>query len=90
MAIFDVGQEEIVDGLEKSEAALALVHGFLFYAKDDPDVYELNHEAFSGAAATVCEVRYALRDMVRLLRERTKTAKVGRKENTGGAAQTDA
>lgn len=65
---FDPKDGDVIHGLEKVEAVLAFVHGFLFEIVNDPDTtWELDREAFKGAAYVTSEVRYAVREMLVVL-----------------------
>jgi hypothetical protein len=77
MEIFDPQGDGVVDGLEKAEALLALVHNFLYEDHDYTAAFDLNKEAFVGAAHIVFEVRYALRAMAGVLREQSEAGMDG-------------
>lgn len=88
MKEFFATEHDVVEGLKKVEAALALAYEFLARVTKDgvgegtgDDVWELNQEAFTGLAHILFETRWAVRDIAQEVMEQVVEAKV--KEFTG-------
>ncbi|MGA2225560.1 MAG: hypothetical protein ABSH41_14090 [Syntrophobacteraceae bacterium] len=90
---FDPETDDVVSTLQKCEALLAAVHGFLFVVTDDNDAWALNREAFTGMAHVTFEVRSALREIVDVVQmkhveEMVRIAAEKRAEAQGDSAPT--
>ena len=60
---FDPKDDEVVDGLVKSEAIMELAQVFLSHVVWDNDAWDLHREAFIGLGHVLYELRWATRDM---------------------------
>jgi len=71
---FDPETSNVVDGLAKCEATVALIHDFLSEATDvfeiDDKAWDPYREAFMGLAHIAGEVRHALKDITHEIRDK--------------------